>query len=76
MTTETQMTTERSVRLLAGSMVAISLVLGCVVTPTWLLLAAFVALNLIQSAFTGFCPAEKCLASRRSDDGRSGAPAR
>ncbi|HSP97657.1 MAG TPA: DUF2892 domain-containing protein [Candidatus Dormibacteraeota bacterium] len=64
------MSTERRVRLLAGSMVAISLLLGHLVAPAWLLLAAFVALNLIQSAFTGFCPAEKFLAPRRSDDGR------
>jgi Inner membrane protein YgaP-like, transmembrane domain len=65
------MSTERRVRLLAGSMVAISLLLGYFVAPAWLLLAVFVALNLIQSAFTGFCPAEKFLAPRRSDDGRS-----
>jgi hypothetical protein len=61
------MTTERRVRLLAGSMVAISLLLGYFVTPAWLLLAAFVSLNLIQSAFTGFCPAEKFLGGRQSD---------
>jgi len=59
------MTTERRVRLLAGSLVAISLLLGVFVGQAWLLLAAFVALNLIQSAFTGFCPAEKFLAGRR-----------
>jgi hypothetical protein len=64
------MTTERRVRLLAGSMVAISLLLGYFVAPAWLLLAAFVALNLIQSAFTGFCPAEKFLGGRQRD-GRS-----
>lgn len=55
------MTTERAVRLLAGGMVALSLILGYVVAPAWHLLAAFVALNLMQSAFTGFCPAEKML---------------
>ena len=55
------MTTERGVRLLAGSMVGISLVLGTVVSQWWLLLAAFVSLNLIQSSFTGICPAEKIL---------------
>ena len=65
------MSTERRVRLLAGSMVAISLLLGYFIAPAWLLLAAFVSLNLIQSAFTGFCPAEKFLAARPSDDGRS-----
>jgi len=55
------MTTERGVRLLAGSMVGISLVLGTVASQWWLLLAAFVSLNLIQSSFTGICPAEKIL---------------
>lgn len=55
------MTTERGVRLLAGSLVGISLILGYLVSPTWLLLGAFVSLNLIQSAFSGVCPAEKML---------------
>jgi hypothetical protein len=55
------MATERAVRLLAGGMVALSLILGYVVAPAWHLLAAFVALNLMQSAFTGLCPAEKVL---------------
>jgi hypothetical protein len=55
------MTTERGVRLLAGSLVGISLTLGYLVSPAWLLLGAFVSLNLMQSAFTGFCPAEKIL---------------
>ena len=55
------MTTERGVRLLAGSLVGISLTLGYLVSPAWLLLGVFVSLNLIQSAFTGFCPAEKVL---------------
>lgn len=55
------MTTERGVRLLAGILVGISLTLGYLVSPAWLLLGAFVSLNLIQSAFTGVCPAEKIL---------------
>jgi len=55
------MSTERAVRLLAGSLVALSLVLGYLVSPWWHLLAAFVALNLIQSSFTGVCPAEMIL---------------
>lgn len=55
------MTTERGVRVLAGSLVGISLILGHLVSPAWHLLAAFVSLNLIQSAFSGFCPAEKLL---------------
>jgi len=55
------MSTERAVRLLAGSLVGVSLVLSQLVSPWWLLLAAFVSLNLIQSSFTGVCPAEKVL---------------
>lgn len=55
------MATERAVRLLAGSLVGISLILWYFVSAAWLLLAAFVSLNLVQSAFTGICPAEKVL---------------
>ena len=56
------MNTESAIRILAGSMVLLSLVLNAFVSPWALLLAGFVALNLIQSAFTGFCPAEKVFA--------------
>ncbi len=49
---------ESIIRILAGSLVLLSVVLSRYVNPLWLLLAAFVGLNLIQSAFTGFCPAE------------------
>jgi len=52
------MKTESCIRLLAGSLVLLSLALARLVSPWWLLLAAFVGVNLIQSAFTGFCPAE------------------
>lgn len=55
------MTTENAVRIVAGIMILISLALAVEVNRWWLLLAAFVALNLIQSAFTGFCPAEMLL---------------
>lgn len=50
------MKTESLVRILAGSMVLLSVALAHFVSPWWLLLACFAALNLIQSAFTGFCP--------------------
>lgn len=52
------MSTEHSVRLLAGILIAISLALYYFVSPWGLLLACFVSLNLIQSSFTKFCPAE------------------
>jgi Inner membrane protein YgaP-like, transmembrane domain len=53
-----RMKIENAIRVLAGSLVLISLALAHWVNPWWLLLAAFVGANLIQSAFTGFCPAE------------------
>jgi hypothetical protein len=52
---------ENIIRVLAGTMVLLSLALAHWVSPYWLFLALFVALNLIQSAFTGFCPAEMVL---------------
>jgi hypothetical protein len=38
-------------------MILVSLVLAWTLSPYWLLLTAFVGLNMLQSAFTGFCPA-------------------
>ena len=55
------MTIENSIRILAGIMVLTSVALAHWVSPSWLLLAVFVGLNLIQSAFTGFCPAAKIM---------------
>jgi hypothetical protein len=55
------MSLERAIRILAGSLVLTSLALGVLVSPWWLFLAAFVGANLVQSAFTGFCPAENLL---------------
>lgn len=50
------MKTEALVRILAGSFVLLGSLLAWRVSPWWLLLPAFVGANLIQSAFTGFCP--------------------
>lgn len=50
------MTIDRVVLALAGGMILLSLLLSYFVSPYWLMLAAFVGLNLLQSAFTGFCP--------------------
>ncbi|HUM10264.1 MAG TPA: DUF2892 domain-containing protein [Myxococcaceae bacterium] len=52
------MTLEGAVRVLAGSFVLVGVLLWWLVSPWWLLLDVFVGLNLIQSAFTGVCPAE------------------
>jgi hypothetical protein len=51
------MNVDRAVLTLAGSMVLISLALGWLVSPYWLLLAAFAGINMVQASFTGFCPA-------------------
>jgi hypothetical protein len=51
------MTVDRAVRLIAGVMVLVSLALARWVSPNWLWLTAFVGLNLLQSAFTNWCPA-------------------
>lgn len=45
-----------SLRLIAGLVVLTSIVLGALAHPYWYGLAAFVALNLIQSSFTRWCP--------------------
>ncbi len=55
------MSIENKIRVLAGSLVLLSLILSQLVSPYWLLLSAFVGLNLVQSAFTKFCPAEMIL---------------
>lgn len=51
------MTIENGVRVLTGSMVLLSVILTWFVHPNFLWLTVFVGVNLIQSAFTGFCPA-------------------
>jgi hypothetical protein len=51
------MTVERAVRMMAGIVILISLVLARYISVYWLWLTAFVGLNLLQSAFTNWCPA-------------------
>jgi hypothetical protein len=51
------MNIDRAVLGFAGMMTLVSLALAQSYGPYWLLLTAFVGLNLLQSAFTGFCPA-------------------
>ena len=50
------MNVDRFVMAFAGFVVLFSLALAHFVSPWWLLLTAFVGLNLFQAAFTGFCP--------------------
>jgi len=51
------MSIDRAVFAFAGVMVLASLALSQLHSAYWLLLTAFVGLNMLQSAFTGFCPA-------------------
>lgn len=55
------MTIENGVRVFAGIMIWISLALTLLVHPLFWLFTAFIGLNLIQSAFTGICPATALL---------------
>jgi hypothetical protein len=49
-------TVQRAVLAFAGSMILVSLVLTRFVHPGFIWLTAFVGANMLQSAFTGFCP--------------------
>ncbi len=50
------MNIDRVVFAFAGLVVLLSLLLGHFFSPWWLVVTAFVGLNLLQAAFTGFCP--------------------
>lgn len=57
------MTTQRIIRIVAGTFVLLSLALGVQGSPlfhssNWLWFTAFVGANLLQSGFTQFCPLE------------------
>ena len=51
------MNVDKAVLAFAGFVVLLGLMLGWLVNPYWYLLTAFAGLNMIQSSFTGFCPA-------------------
>jgi hypothetical protein len=50
------MTLERGLRLIAGIFVLASVSLAVLHSPYWLIFTAFVGLNLLQSAFSNWCP--------------------
>ena len=50
------MSIDRIVMAFAGAMVLLSVTLAHFFSPWWVLLAAFVGLNLLQASFTGICP--------------------
>ncbi len=50
------MTIERVLRLIAGTLLLISVLLAHFVSAYWLLFTAFIGLNLLQSGLTNWCP--------------------
>jgi hypothetical protein len=63
------MTVDRIVHLVAGLMVLAGLALGHYVDAAWLLLPAFVGINLAQSGLTNFCPLAMMLKKAGVPDG-------
>lgn len=51
------MSIDRAVFVFAGFVVLVGVALAHYVSPWWILLSVFAGLNMIQAAFTGFCPA-------------------
>lgn len=49
------MTRERIIRVVAGSLVLLSLLLGLLASRWWFLLTAFVGLNLFQAGISNWC---------------------
>lgn len=52
------MTIENQIRAFAGTFILVSLLMAHLHSPHWLWFTAFVGANLLQSAFTQFCPLE------------------
>lgn len=50
------MSMDRIILASAGIFILISLILAQLHNPYWLLFTGFIGVNLLQSAFTGFCP--------------------
>ncbi|EGR1982766.1 TPA: DUF2892 domain-containing protein [Vibrio parahaemolyticus] len=51
------MTLENAVRVFAGAMVLVSVILTVFVHSNFIWFTVFIGVNLIQSAYTGICPA-------------------
>jgi glucan phosphoethanolaminetransferase (alkaline phosphatase superfamily) len=49
---------ERYIRAIAGSFVLLSMLMAYLHSAYWLFFTTFVGLNLLQSAFTKWCPME------------------
>ena len=50
------MSIDRLVMAFAGGMILLSILMSLMHSSYWLFFTAFVGFNLLQAAFTGFCP--------------------
>ncbi len=66
------MTLNEALRAIAGGFVLLSVALAHFVSPWWLLFTAFVGLNLLQSAFTRWCPMITMLRKAGLPESRAG----
>jgi len=62
---------DRIVLAFAGAVILLSLVLAHYYSPNWLWLTAFVGANLLQSAYTGFCPLASILKAMGKKPGQA-----
>ena len=65
------MSIDRIVMMFAGAVILLSLGLSQLHHVNWLFLTAFVGANLLQAAFTGFCPLAKILKVLGSKPGQA-----
>lgn len=65
------MSIDRIVLAVAGAMVLLTVILSQVHHVYWLFVTGFVGLNLLQSAFTGFCPLAMILKAAGTKPGQA-----
>ncbi len=65
------MNIEKMVLAFAGTFILLSVLLAVYVNLNWLWFTGFVGLNLLQSAFTGFCPLATILAKLGFNSGNA-----
>ncbi|QKK03126.1 MAG: DUF2892 domain-containing protein [Pseudomonadota bacterium] len=65
------MNIDRIMFAFAGFMILLSLTLSQLHSSYWLILTAFIGLNMFQAAFTGFCPMAKLLKSLGKQPGQA-----
>lgn len=63
------MSIERLVFAIAGLFILLSVVLSQLHCVNWLWFTAFVGVNMLQAAFTGFCPLAKILKALGKESG-------